>query len=378
MNILILEPYFTGSHAAWAEGYAKHSRLQVEILSLSGNFWKWRIHGGAVTLARQFLASDLKPDLLLATDMLDLTTFLALTRKRTAAVPTAAYFHENQLCYPWSASDRDVKYERDKHYGFINYATALAADAVFFNSDYHMNSFLAELPRFLKDFPDHQELESAEAIKSKSCVLPLGLDLARFDPFRPETPKADSQIQNPPSGPALILWNHRWEYDKNPQEFFQALFALAEKGVDFEVAVLGECFSQKPEEFDQARKKLGKRVVQFGYVDAFEEYARWLWRADILPVTSIQDFFGTSVVEAMYCQCFPLLPRRLAYPELIPEELHLRHFYEGFDDLVKRLVQAVKEVESFRSHTLKSVAEAYDWRKWAPIYDGLWQKFFAK
>ncbi|MCH6560361.1 DUF3524 domain-containing protein, partial [candidate division KSB1 bacterium] len=46
MNILILEPYFTGSHKAWAQGYQKQSKHRVEILSLPGNFWKWRMHGG--------------------------------------------------------------------------------------------------------------------------------------------------------------------------------------------------------------------------------------------------------------------------------------------------------------------------------------------
>ena len=134
MRILLVEPYYTGSHASWAEGYAQHSQHQVDILSLPGRFWKWRMHGGAVTLARKFLASPLIPDLILATDMLDLTTFLALSADRTASLPTAIYFHENQLTYPWSPEDRDLILRRDKHYGFINYTSALAANAVLFNS----------------------------------------------------------------------------------------------------------------------------------------------------------------------------------------------------------------------------------------------------
>ncbi|MFA6687806.1 MAG: DUF3524 domain-containing protein, partial [Desulfuromonas sp.] len=57
MNIALLEPFMTGSHAAWAQGYAAHSQHKVEIFNLEGKHWKWRMHGGAVTLARQFLAS---------------------------------------------------------------------------------------------------------------------------------------------------------------------------------------------------------------------------------------------------------------------------------------------------------------------------------
>ena len=79
MHILLLEPYSTGSHAQWAAGYQKHSRHDVEILALAGANWKWRMHGGAVTLARRFMESSLAPDVIVATDMLDLTTFQALT-----------------------------------------------------------------------------------------------------------------------------------------------------------------------------------------------------------------------------------------------------------------------------------------------------------
>ncbi len=56
MEIALLVPYCTGSHANWAGGLARFSRHTLRILSLSGFFWKWRMHGGAVMLAREFLA----------------------------------------------------------------------------------------------------------------------------------------------------------------------------------------------------------------------------------------------------------------------------------------------------------------------------------
>ena len=183
MKILLVEPYNTGSHASWAKGYAQHSQHHIDILSLPGRFWKWRMHGGAVTLARKFLESASTPDLILATDMLDLTTFLALTRQKTANLPSAIYFHENQLTYPWSPTDRDVAQKRNKHYGFINYTSALVADVALFNSVYHQESFLDALPQLLRHFPDYNELKSVEQIREKSQVLALGLDLQRFDEY---------------------------------------------------------------------------------------------------------------------------------------------------------------------------------------------------
>jgi glycosyltransferase involved in cell wall biosynthesis len=362
MNILLLEPYNTGSHAAWTTGYVTHSRHDVTALTLAGRFWKWRMHGGAVTLARKFLAMETTPDLILSTDMLDLTTFLSLTRAYTHHLPTALYFHENQLSYPWSPDDRDVRKGRDLHYGFINYASALAADAIFFNSQYHMDSFLDAVPRLLKHFPDHNELDTVPAVAAKSEVLPLALDLSRFDVHQPS--------REPDRRPyPMILWNHRWEYDKNPEEFFQALYILAERGLDFGLIVLGERFRQQPSEFIEARQRLGDRVHHFGYLPAFADYARWLWEADLLPVTTYHDFFGASVVEALYCGCLPLLPQRLSYPELIPPEYHELCFYQDFEDLVDRMESAIRSLDQARRISLRDAVARFDWSQLAPVYD---------
>ena len=106
MKILLLSSYHSGSHQAWADGYAESSGHEVQLLTLPGRLWKWRMAGGAVPLAEQFLASDFTPDLVLATDMVDLATFLALTRRRLAGVPAVLYMHENQLTYPLPKENR--------------------------------------------------------------------------------------------------------------------------------------------------------------------------------------------------------------------------------------------------------------------------------
>lgn len=327
------------------------------MLNLPGHYWKWRMHGGAVSLARMFKEQELKPDLILASDMLDLTTFLALTRNETSDIKTAIYFHENQLTYPWSPTDRDVENSRDGHYAFVNYSSALAADRVFFNSRYHRNSFLGELPGFLKGFPDYNELDTVQEIEKKSEVLHLGVDLKKFD--------AHKQVQK--GEKPLIIWNHRWEYDKNPEEFFDALFQLQDEGHDFAVAILGQSYPKKPAIFNEAKEKLGDKVVQFGYAKSFDEYAQWLWKGDILPVTSNQDFFGGSVVEAMYCNCYPLLPNRLAYPEHIPEQQRGAMIYER--GLKGKLKEAMRDIEVIRSVETSAYVAAYDWSAMAGVYD---------
>ncbi len=366
MKILLIEPYLTGSHADWANGYQKHSQHEIKILSLSGQFWKWRMHGGAVTMADHFLKSKFKPDLILTTDMLDLTTFLSLTRAQTYNIPTAIYFHENQLCYPWSPDDRDVVQKRDIHYGFINYTSALVADAIFFNSQFHLNAFFEELPKMLKHFPDYRGLNNIEKVFKKSHVLPLGLDLKKFDLFKPNK---KLKKQKP-----LILWNHRWEYDKNPRDFFHALFELAKQGLEFNVAVLGENFSNNPNEFDEAREKLGDRIIQFGYAESFKKYAKLLWLSDFIPVTSNQDFFGASTVEAIYCGCYPLLPNRLAFPEIIGIENYPENFYTSFENLVEKLGKAINNFEVIRQQKFNFDVDKYAWENIVPHYDEIFEQ----
>lgn len=373
MRITIVEPYYTGSHAAWADEYASQSRHEVELLTLPGRNWKWRMHGGAVTLASRFLAGNRSPDLILATDMLDLTTFLALTRGRTSRVPCAVYFHENQLTYPWSPGDPDQALQRDLHYPFINYTTALAADAVLFNSRYHLDSFLGALPDFLNRFPDATAPESVQRIREKSRVLPLGLDLAKLERHRPAdmADAADRGEAGAKEAP-LILWNHRWEYDKDPEAFFGALYQLADEGVEFRVAVLGESFGRVPAVFRQARERLGARVVAWGFQESFASYAEWLWRADILPVSSRQEFFGASVVQALYCGCAPLLPDRLAYPEHVPPEAFHAAVYREGENLVDRLRTLIGNCgEATR---LGASVSRYDWGKLAPVYDRFFEE----
>ncbi len=336
-RIALIEPFFTSSHKQWSEQLSNQFDGLLDIYALPGRHWKWRMHGAAVSLAKQFLESDVAYDVIIASDMLDLGTFTALCRQKISGVSVYLYMHENQLTYPWSPEDQDVKLKRDNHYGFINYASALVADKVFFNSHYHKKSFLSALPEFLKQFPDHHNLDTIAQLEEKSNVLYLGLDLDRYDEF-----KHDTKSKAP-----LILWNHRWEYDKNPDGFLDLLRSLKKADFKFELAVMGESYAKFPKTFNQIQSEFSDKIVHWGYVESFQDYARWLWQADILPVTSNQDFFGISVVEAAYCQTKIIAPNRLAYPEYIQGE----NLYDSEEELLQLVLNHEKlgfsEVKKF-------------------------------
>jgi len=197
-------------------------------------------------------------------------------------------------------------------------------------------------------------------LREKSEVLHLGLDLAALDEQETEEEERPQR--------AVILWNHRWEYDKGPERFFNALFTVQERGWDFKLVVLGERFKGSPAIFDEAREKLAEHILHWGYCDSREEYVQWLRRSDILPVTSVQDFFGGSVVEAMYCNVKPLLPMRLAYPEHLPASVHQAYFYEE-EDFTDRLHRWIRDIKVLRKQQTRSFVQHYDWSVMAPAYD---------
>ena len=369
MRILLLSPYHGGSHRAWAEGYQTASRHDVLLLTLPAHFWKWRMHGGAVTLARHWLAqNDPTPDLILSTDLHDLTTFLALTRRRSAAIPVALYMHENQLTYPLPTDPttgpmRRQLGERDRHYAFVNFTSMLAADRVFFNSDYHLDTFFAALPPFLRHYPEFNEIESVAPLRQKSSVLHVGVDLQRLDSW------ADGEDTGEPP---LVLWNQRLEYDKNPEGFINVLVTLAADGVPFRVALCGERFGRPSDRWESGVAELGQRVIHNGYADD-DQYRQLLWEATVTISTAGHEYFGISILEATYCHTFPLLPARLSYPELIPQEFHGDCLYYGRQDLMRRFRWALSDPAAARgvARRLATQIAKYDWKVMAQRYDDI-------
>ncbi|GAB4519618.1 MAG: DUF3524 domain-containing protein [Anaerolineae bacterium] len=357
MRVWLIEPYFTGSHRLWAEGYAAASAHDVRLLTMTGQFWKWRMLGGAVELARQALSlaeQQGPPDVILASDMLNLPAFQSLTRDVLAEVPVVMYFHENQLTYPLPPGQK-----RELAYGMINWLSALAADEIWFNSRYHMNQFFAEVPRLIKHFPDYWHLELVDEVASRARVMPVGCQLRQLDLYRPELQAED--------GPPVILWNQRWEYDKCPEMFFDLLRAAEARGVSFRVIVAGENYRQSPHEFEEARRWLGDRILHWGYAEDRATYARLLWQADIVVSTARHEFFGVAIVEATYCGCWPLLPRGRSYPELIPRSWHHAVLYVGFDQAVDMLVEMLRR--KGEAPPLRDAMAAFDWANLAPRYD---------
>ena len=330
MKILALEPYYGGSHRAFVDGWAEGSHHDWAILGLPPYKWKWRMRHSAIYFAEEIAKRKPEADLVFCSDMLNLAELIGLLPNAYRDLPKVVYFHENQLTYPVQCED-----ERDYQFAMTNLTTALAADAVWFNSQFHRDSFLAALAGFLKKMPDFQPIDAVDRVREKSSVHPPGVD-----PF-------PSRGERKP-GPLRILWSSRWEHDKNPEDFFLALRMLKTRGVEFRISVLGESFRNSPRVFKEARTEFEEEIDHWGYLESREAYRSALLETDVFVSTANHEFFGIGAVEAMLAGNYPLLPDRLAYPELL--DLRKGPVVEPFyftgspDSLTDRLVTLDVEI----------------------------------
>ncbi|MGD9211461.1 MAG: DUF3524 domain-containing protein [Desulfobacteraceae bacterium] len=355
MNFLFLEPFYGGSHREFANGLIANSQHRIKLVSLPARFWKWRMRGASLHFIHH-ISDSIFYDGIITSSLLSLADLKALIGP--ACPPTLVYFHENQLTYPLASGER-----MDFQYGFTNITTALCADRILFNSHSHLDSFLKQIPKFIGHMPEYRPFWVSEAIADKAKVLAPGCD---FDTIPVILPPSSLNL-NPP----LIIWNHRWEFDKNPDEFFFVLDRIQSKGIEFRLALLGERFTRIPRSFKVARKKLGKKIVHWGYLPNRKSYYQLLAKGAIVISTAIQENFGLAIVEAIRMGCLPLLPQRLCYPEILPQQFHSDFLYSTTEELIEKTNDLLTNYPKYQSvrDQLSKAMQSYAWSQMIAEYD---------
>jgi glycosyltransferase involved in cell wall biosynthesis len=241
----------------------------------------------------------------------------------------------------------------------VNWVSLAAADAVFVNSRFHLDALVAALPGVLARGPDHDHRSMLAAVEARLSVLPVGVVVGGLV-------GADRLVHD---GHPRVLWNQRWEHDKDPATFLRALCDLADEGVDFEVVLAGENVRVDPQEFERARAHLGARVVHVGHLPE-DEYRQMLRGSDVVVSTARHEFFGIAMIEAMAAGAVPLLPDRLSYPELVPSSFHEAVLYRDAE-LVDRLRTVLCDIDRARAAVegLADAMSSFAWEVVAPRYD---------
>jgi glycosyltransferase involved in cell wall biosynthesis len=355
MRVLALNPYHGGSHAAFLDGWRRHSRHAFDVLTLPAHHWKWRMRHAAVTLAAQVteqLEAGAAWDAVWCTDMLNLAELTGLAPPAVHRLPRVVYFHENQLTYPVRQED-----QRDVHFGLTNLTSAAAADAIWFNSRYHRDELLAAWPDLLRKMPDHPLDATVERIAARASVQYPGIepDVGPHDEEAADSPAADRPIH--------LLWASRWEHDKGPDLLRDGLVELARRGIDFRLSVIGEQFREAPHAFAAIEHRFADRIERWGYQPTRPAYLAALREADVFVSTAEHEFFGIAAVEAAAAGCVPVLPRRLAYPEIFADDEAV--FYDGsadgLADAVTTAAERVRRGASSQPRLARRIVAQFAW-----------------
>ena len=336
-------------------GFRQHSRHEVALITLPDRFWKWRMRGAACYFA-DTIKNFSEYDVIFVTDMLSLVDLKSLGGQNFP--PVLLYFHENQLSYPIAPG-----HKRDFDLGLTNIISAVAADKVLFNSKFHFNDFINAASNLIKQAQDARPEWMTKQIRKKTKIIYPGCQFKTG-----EIDLKKKNIKKP-----LIIWNHRWDYDKNFECFFDVLCRVKEKNIPFSLALLGERFVNYPPIFDKAREIFEKEILIFDYLDSKDQYKSWLKKGTIVVSSAIQENFGISIVEAVRQGCIPLLPDRLSYPELIPEYLHSKILYKTKKDFEIKLEELVINYETYLplQTKLSQHMEQFSWQIMVKQYDDI-------
>lgn len=325
-RILLLSAYDAASHRHWCQWLqSTFTDYHWTCLSLPDRHFYWRVRSNALTFLSKYSDVLTAPyDLIIATSMTDLATLKGFI-PALSRCPSLVYFHENQFAYP---QQNDQRHKSNLINAQLNSVlTATAADRLVFNSVYNRTSFSQGLRAFIKRMPDGIDRQLPDILDARSQVLPVPIIST------PCRPGSDNDKHMPE-----IVWNHRWEYDKQPEVFFAALTKLHDEQLPFKLHVMGQTFRESPACFAVAQEYLRDRIITWGY-QSRQHYDEVLRRADVVVSTAIHDFQGLGMLEAMHRGCIPVAPDRMAYPEYIPASLRY-----GIDDEVNALCGLLRKL----------------------------------
>jgi hypothetical protein len=126
------------------------------------------------------------------------------------------------------------------------------------------------------------------------------------------------------------------------------------------------------------RERFSAHIDRWGYEEDRAGYEAALFEADVFVSTAAHEFFGLSAVEATLAGAYPLVPRRLAYPEVFAlqdDRTVETFFYEGgANGLADKLADLARRIE--RNDSLLRAAEPmrdrlkrFEWPNLAPVLD---------
>ena len=330
---LLLSGYHSISQKYWANFVIENTPYDWHQIALPPRYFSWRMRGAPLSVAalcNEKISANY--DLLLATSSIDLSVIQSIY-PNLRNTPSILYFHENQFAYPEQNTPGPVV-----DWQMVNLYSALRADKLLFNTEFNRSSFLTGARRLLKKMPDLVPKNLIENLANKSSILPVPV---------PAPDKAEID-QSSGKKPLKILWNHRWEWDKNP-ELLLCIFRQADAlKLPVKFILTGQKFRTIPEALMTICEQYQHLLELNEFIEEVADYRAILAQANIVLSTANHEFQGVAVMEAVSEGCVPLLPNRLSYPDIFSTD----YLYASTGSNEKQALAALKKLNHWLQYGL--------------------------
>lgn len=152
----------------------------------------------------------------------------------------------------------------------------------------------------------------------------------------------------------IILFSHRWDYEKRPNIFVDMMNNLYKKRKDFKVYITT---SRKKFRSNQQWLIDKLNLAKFPYKIFAninkQEYYQLVSQSKVFVSTTIEENFGYCLLESMTLGCTPVVPNKYSHPEIL--EFDKRFLYNDKKE-------AIKMISSFLDNPISvlKLAEKYN------------------
>ena len=336
LDILALEPFYGGVRRAMLSAVMRCSRHRWTLLKLPPRRMERRLAASANWFAEQ-LGRHFSghADVLFTSEAMNLANLYRLVPE-LASRPSVVYFHENNLPSPQSVQDGPLD--------LVNLNTATAATEVWFNSTFHLKTFLERGSALVQRHPELASRNPMAAITGKAHLVTPPMDLGYVAEVRDAFPP-------PPQRQADTIFVETRDADVKLLNW--ALEMVAGSGQRFRLITVGPV--------KQLANEWERKTIR-----EIDEPAQVLGMMESGVLLSVKPKATSDYlcVRGMLAGCRPIAPADGVYPELLPESLHASSLYR-YDaaDLARKLADAL-DFGGWAS-------QAPDWRKTFRPFDAI-------
>ena len=299
LDILALEPFYGGARKAMLEALLRYSRHRWTLLKLPPRRIERRMaaaaHWFAEQLSRHWVG---RADVLLTSEAMNLADLFRLM-PALADKPSVVYFHDNQLP-PINATS-------EQPWQLVNLGTATAATEIWFNSLYHLRTFLKRASAVVERHPELSGRNPLPDMTAKAQLMPPPVDIA---PAHKLLEQGDIQRD-----PRMLFVDTR---DADVAMLNAALGGLYRRGEKYSLTTVGPV--------DGLDDLLPRQTISERDEDA---QLRAILKSAVMFSARPTAACDHHAVRALQLGCWPIFPNSGVYPELLPQSLHPLCLYDS-------------------------------------------------